>query len=57
MKSVWVPSYRLHFNIKDLENWAINLEAELNTSLQFVFYLDDYISHPIHLPLSHFAKV
>ncbi|WP_413175072.1 eIF2A-related protein [Anabaena azotica] len=56
IEQVWLRSHELHFAIKDLENRGINLEPELNASLQFVFGLDDYISDRINLALNHFRQ-
>jgi WD40 repeat protein len=54
LEQVWVRSYELHFAIKELQNRGIEIEAELNASLEFVFGLDDYVSDRINDALKHF---
>ncbi|MEA5617424.1 hypothetical protein VB711_06170 [Cronbergia sp. UHCC 0137] len=56
VEQVWIKSYELHVAIKELQERGINLEPELNASLQFVFGLDDYVSDRIHPALSHFRQ-
>ncbi|BAZ29848.1 WD-40 repeat-containing protein [Cylindrospermum sp. NIES-4074] len=56
LEQMWQRSHELHFAIKELERRGIDLEPELNASLQFVFGLDDYVSAKINSALTHFLQ-
>lgn len=52
----WHLSNEFKNAIKDLQNRGIELEPELNASLEFVFGLDDYVSDRIDSALAHFQQ-
>ncbi|HLP92016.1 MAG TPA: hypothetical protein VK184_25930 [Nostocaceae cyanobacterium] len=56
LEQIRVKSYELHSAIQELQDKGIELELELNASLEFVFGLDDYVSDRINNALQHFQQ-
>ncbi|HLO85323.1 MAG TPA: hypothetical protein VK203_09970, partial [Nostocaceae cyanobacterium] len=56
LEQIWVRSYELRLAIKELQNQGIEIEPELNASLEFVFGIDDYVSDRINAALEHFQQ-
>jgi WD40 repeat protein len=56
VQEIWIRSYEFHHAIQELENQNIELAAELNASLHFVFGIDDYIHDNIDSAFAHFYE-
>ena len=56
LEQIWQHKNELHHAIKDLQTRGINLTPELETSLQFVFGLDEYVKDSIEKAINHFRN-
>jgi WD40 repeat protein len=56
LEKIWTNKNQIHYAIFELENWGIEIEPELKSSLDFVFGIDDYINNRIYSALNNFQK-
>ncbi|MCW9681038.1 PD40 domain-containing protein [Dolichospermum planctonicum UHCC 0167] len=56
LEKIWTNKNQLHYAIFELKNWGIEIEPELNSSLDFIFGIDDYINNRIYSALNNFQK-
>jgi WD40 repeat protein len=56
LEQVWISSDQLHYAIKELYDRGIEIEAELNARLEFIFGIDDYVNNRIDSALNNFQK-
>ncbi|MFN7282997.1 MAG: hypothetical protein ACK55G_11105, partial [Dolichospermum sp.] len=54
LEKIWTNKNQIHYAIFELENWGIEIEPELKSSLDFVFGIDDYINNRIYSALNNF---
>jgi WD40 repeat protein len=56
LEKIWRNSNQLHYAISELQNQGITIEAELKSSLDFVFGIDDYVNNRINSALANFQR-
>ncbi|MFM7408870.1 MAG: eIF2A-related protein [Cuspidothrix sp.] len=54
LEKIWTNSSQLHCAISELQNQVITIEAELKSSLYFVFGIDAYLNNRISSALTNF---
>ena len=56
LEQVWISSDQLHYAVRELYDRGIEIEAELNARLEFIFGIDDYVNNRIDSALNNFQK-
>jgi tetratricopeptide (TPR) repeat protein len=56
LEQIWVSSDQLHYAIKELQNGGMEIAAQLNASLEFIFGIDNYVNDQINDALTNFQE-